>query len=50
MSSVTPPEGRVQGSNRTLHHYKPFSSHEHYQQVSLRRENAPKCKKGAHDF
>ncbi|XP_037320287.1 suppressor of cytokine signaling 3b [Pungitius pungitius] len=33
MSSVTPPEGRGQGSNLTLHHYKPFSSHEHYQQV-----------------
>ncbi|KAM8836090.1 suppressor of cytokine signaling 3b [Spinachia spinachia] len=33
MSSVNPPEGRVQGSNLTLHHYKPFSSHEHYQQV-----------------
>ncbi|KAM6898783.1 suppressor of cytokine signaling 3b isoform 1-T3 [Lycodopsis pacificus] len=33
MSGVTPPEGRVQGSNSTLHHYKPFSSHAHYQQV-----------------
>ncbi|XP_034414496.1 suppressor of cytokine signaling 3-like [Cyclopterus lumpus] len=33
MSSVTPPEGRVQRSNSTLHHYKPFSSHAHYQQV-----------------
>lgn len=33
MSSVTPPEGRVQGSNFTPHHYKPFSSHAHYQQV-----------------
>lgn len=33
MSSVPPPEGRVQGSNFTPHHYKPFSSHEHYQQV-----------------
>lgn len=34
MSSVTPPEGRVQGSNFTPHHFKPFSSHAHYQQVS----------------
>ncbi|KAE8284192.1 Suppressor of cytokine signaling 3 [Larimichthys crocea] len=33
MSSVTPPEGRVQGSNFTPHHFKPFSSHAHYQQV-----------------
>ncbi|XP_030611375.1 suppressor of cytokine signaling 3b [Archocentrus centrarchus] len=33
MSSVTPPEGRLQGLNFTPHHYKPFSSHEHYQQV-----------------
>lgn len=33
MSAVTPPEGRVQGSTYTPHHYKPFSSHEHYQQV-----------------
>lgn len=33
MSSGTPPEGRVQGSNFTPHHYKPFSSHAHYQQV-----------------
>ncbi|KAM9837113.1 suppressor of cytokine signaling 3b [Aulostomus maculatus] len=33
MSSVTPPEGRVQGASFTPHHYKPFSSHAHYQQV-----------------
>ncbi|XP_013862568.1 suppressor of cytokine signaling 3b isoform X2 [Austrofundulus limnaeus] len=33
MSSVAPPEGRVQGTNFTPLHYKPFSSHEHYQQV-----------------
>lgn len=33
MSSVTPPESRVQGSSFTPHHYKPFSSHAHYQQV-----------------
>ncbi|XP_068161676.1 suppressor of cytokine signaling 3b [Antennarius striatus] len=33
MSNVTPTEGRVQGSNFTPHHYKPFSSHAHYQQV-----------------
>ncbi|KAK2820583.1 hypothetical protein Q5P01_023542 [Channa striata] len=33
MSSVPSPEGRVQGSNITPHHYKPFSSHAHYQQV-----------------
>lgn len=35
MSSVTSPGGRVQGSNFTPHHFKPFSSHEHYQQVSV---------------
>ncbi|MEQ2164461.1 hypothetical protein GOODEAATRI_006873 [Goodea atripinnis] len=34
MSSVTPSESsRIQGSNLTPLHYKPFSSHEHYQQV-----------------
>lgn len=33
MSAASPPEGRVQGPNFTPHHYKPFSSHEHYQQV-----------------
>ncbi|KAM4524567.1 suppressor of cytokine signaling 3b [Odontesthes bonariensis] len=33
MSGAPPPEGRVQRSNFTPHHYKPFSSHEHYQQV-----------------
>uniref|UniRef100_H3CGU9 Suppressor of cytokine signaling 3b n=1 Tax=Tetraodon nigroviridis TaxID=99883 RepID=H3CGU9_TETNG len=33
MSSVGPSEGRVQGSNFTPHHFKPFSSHEHYHQV-----------------
>lgn len=33
MSNVTPSEGRVQGSNFTPHHFKPFSSHAHYQQV-----------------
>lgn len=35
MSSVTPSESssRIQGSELTLLHYKPFSSHEHYQQV-----------------
>lgn len=33
MSSVTPIVGRVQGSSFTPHHYKPFSSHAHYQQV-----------------
>ncbi|KAM4526394.1 suppressor of cytokine signaling 3b isoform 1-T3 [Fundulus diaphanus] len=34
MSSVTPSESsRIQGSDLTLLHYKPFSSHEHYQQV-----------------
>lgn len=33
MSSVTPADGRVQGTNFTPHHFKPFSSHEHYQQV-----------------
>ncbi|XP_059181216.1 suppressor of cytokine signaling 3b [Centropristis striata] len=33
MSSVTPPEGRLQGATFTPHHYKPFSSHAHYQQV-----------------
>ncbi|XP_053269151.1 suppressor of cytokine signaling 3 [Pleuronectes platessa] len=33
MSGVPPQVGRVQGSNFTPHHYKPFSSHAHYQQV-----------------
>lgn len=33
MSGVAPPEGRGQGSSATPHHYKPFSSHAHYQQV-----------------
>ncbi|XP_047465645.1 suppressor of cytokine signaling 3b [Mugil cephalus] len=33
MNSVTPAEGRVQGSSFTPHHYKTFSSHEHYHQV-----------------
>ncbi|KAM4714985.1 suppressor of cytokine signaling 3b [Anableps anableps] len=34
MSSVTPSESsRIQGSDLTPLHYKPFSSHEHYQQV-----------------
>ncbi|XP_018520944.1 suppressor of cytokine signaling 3b [Lates calcarifer] len=33
MSGVPPPEGSVQGSNFTPHHYKPFSSHAHYRQV-----------------
>ncbi|KAK1881491.1 Suppressor of cytokine signaling 3 [Dissostichus eleginoides] len=33
MSSVNPPEARVQGTNFTPHHYKPFRSHAHYQQV-----------------
>lgn len=33
MSARSPQEGRVQGSKFTPHHYKPFSSHEHYQQV-----------------
>ncbi|XP_056153023.1 suppressor of cytokine signaling 3-like [Lampris incognitus] len=33
MSNVTPSEGGGQGSNLTPHHYKPFSSHAHYQQV-----------------
>ncbi|KAM9426650.1 suppressor of cytokine signaling 3b [Pholidichthys leucotaenia] len=33
MNGVTPLEARVQGSSFTPHHYKPFSSHEHYQQV-----------------
>uniref|UniRef100_A0A1A8LGW6 Suppressor of cytokine signaling 3b n=2 Tax=Nothobranchius TaxID=28779 RepID=A0A1A8LGW6_9TELE len=39
MSSMAPSEGRVQGSNFTPLHYKPFNSHEHYQQVmrSLRK-------------
>ncbi|XP_043957476.1 suppressor of cytokine signaling 3b [Gambusia affinis] len=34
MSSVTPSESsRIQGSDLAPLHYKPFSSHEHYQQV-----------------
>lgn len=33
MSGVTPPEGRAQGSTFTPHHFKPFRSHAHYQQV-----------------
>ncbi|XP_038156758.1 suppressor of cytokine signaling 3b [Cyprinodon tularosa] len=34
MSSATNSESsRIQGSDLTLLHYKPFSSHEHYQQV-----------------
>ncbi|XP_028331359.1 suppressor of cytokine signaling 3b [Gouania willdenowi] len=33
MSSVTLPDDQVQGANFTPHHYKPFSSHQHYQQV-----------------
>ncbi|XP_061564866.1 suppressor of cytokine signaling 3b [Cololabis saira] len=33
MSSASPSDGRVQGSHCTPLHYKPFSSHEHYQQV-----------------
>lgn len=33
MSAVTPTEARVPGSGFTPHHYKPFSSHAHYQQV-----------------
>lgn len=37
MSGVPPPEGRVQGPNITPHHFKPFSSHAHYQQVSHTR-------------
>lgn len=35
MSSVNPPEGRVQRPNFTPHHFKPFSSHAHYQQVMV---------------
>lgn len=34
MSSASSPEDRVQAPNFTPHHFKPFSSHEHYQQVS----------------
>ncbi|XP_041829634.1 suppressor of cytokine signaling 3b [Melanotaenia boesemani] len=33
MSGASSSEGRVQGPNFTPHHYKPFRSHEHYQQV-----------------
>ncbi|XP_073941042.1 LOW QUALITY PROTEIN: suppressor of cytokine signaling 3 [Takifugu rubripes] len=33
MSSVRSADARVQGSNFTPHHFKPFSSNEHYQQV-----------------
>ncbi|KAM8890560.1 suppressor of cytokine signaling 3b isoform 1-T2 [Synchiropus picturatus] len=33
MTSVTPSQSRVQGSNFSPHHFKPFSSHAHYQQV-----------------
>nr|XP_057924327.1 suppressor of cytokine signaling 3b [Doryrhamphus excisus]XP_057924329.1 suppressor of cytokine signaling 3b [Doryrhamphus excisus]XP_057924330.1 suppressor of cytokine signaling 3b [Doryrhamphus excisus] len=33
MSGATPSEGRVQQSDVTPHHFKPFSSHAHYQQV-----------------
>lgn len=37
MSGGRPAEARVQGSSFTPHHFKPFSSHEHYQQVSSPR-------------
>ncbi|XP_077407779.1 suppressor of cytokine signaling 3b [Vanacampus margaritifer] len=33
MSGGTPSEGRVPQSDYTPHHFKPFSSHAHYQQV-----------------
>lgn len=35
MSGVTSSGSRVQGTDFTPHHFKSFSSHEHFQQVSL---------------
>uniref|UniRef100_A0A3P9LQ15 Suppressor of cytokine signaling 3b n=1 Tax=Oryzias latipes TaxID=8090 RepID=A0A3P9LQ15_ORYLA len=33
MSAASASEDKVQGSNLTPHHFKPFGSHEHYKQV-----------------